>query len=359
MKTLQTQYNLIKEGKGHKDVFLKEAKRIFPNEVRKIANFDEAANELKRRGIISENYVDLQPINNISTPKQGFENAFSLFLSEEAKAVEKKVSKEVEEYSSHGYDTADKDNQNNLIFDQFQNGVYFEAKQAPEKDLEDIKKIVQKNLEKDPIYYTKNGMFGVEAGYTDEAVALVPKEIKSKDSSGYGESTKKDFPEGEVGTGYLELKENKMISLINLLNENEEKKQPKKVKKETVESKLSEIEKAGKITTLEMQIEAIDEIIESKNQRISMVTEDDNLSQLVDRKKMKEMQREVKDLEKRKMKMEKLYEKMCGKSYTKEEIIDEVDEVSWNEKNNPSRGAAGERDPKKVGQSTSAYAVNK
>ena len=34
------------------------------------------------------------------------------------------------------------------------------------------------------------------------------------------------------------------------------------------------------------------------------------------------------------------------------------DEVSWNDKNNPTRGAAGERDPKKVGQSTSAYAVN-
>jgi len=90
-----------------------------------------------------------------------------------------------------------------------------------------------------------------------------------------------------------------------------------------------------------------------------MVTEDDSLSELVDKKKMKLMQREVKDLEKRKAKMEKLYEKMCGKSYTKEEVIDEQDEVSWNEKNNPSRGAAGERDPKKVGQSTSAYAVNK
>ena len=40
-------------------------------------------------------------------------------------------------------------------------------------------------------------------------------------------------------------------------------------------------------------------------------------------------------------------------------MVDEMDAVSWNEKNNPTRGAAGERDPKKVGQSTSAYAVNK
>ena len=29
MKTLQEQYNLIKEGKGHKDIFLKEAKKKF------------------------------------------------------------------------------------------------------------------------------------------------------------------------------------------------------------------------------------------------------------------------------------------------------------------------------------------
>jgi hypothetical protein len=92
----------------------------------------------------------------------------------------------------------------------------------------------------------------------------------------------------------------------------------KKIKKETMDSKLSEIEKAGKITTLEAQIEAISEMIESKNQRISMVTEDDNLSELVDKNKMKEMQREVKLLEKKKAGMEKMYEKMCGKKYVQE-----------------------------------------
>ena len=43
----------------------------------------------------------------------------------------------------------------------------------------------------------------------------------------------------------------------------------------------------------------------------------------------------------------------------KKEELDEMDEVSWNEKNNPTRGASKkELDPKKVGKSTSAYAVN-
>jgi len=55
-----------------------------------------------------------------------------------------------------------------------------------------------------------------------------------------------------------------------------------------------------------------------------MVTEDENLSELVDKNKMKDMQREVKDLEKKKMKMEKLYEKMSGKKYAKKEVVDET-----------------------------------
>ena len=93
-----------------------------------------------------------------------------------------------------------------------------------------------------------------------------------------------------------------------------DKPKKKKIKKETVDSKLAEIEKAGKITTLEAQIEALTELIETKNQRISMVTEDDNLSELVDKKKMKEMQREVKLLEKKKAGMEKMYEKLAGES---------------------------------------------
>ena len=53
-----------------------------------------------------------------------------------------------------------------------------------------------------------------------------------------------------------------------------------------------------------------------------MVTEDENLSELADKTKIKLMQREVRDLEKRKLKMEKLYEKMSGKGY-KKPVVDE------------------------------------
>jgi hypothetical protein len=367
MKTLQTQYNLIKEGKGHKDVFLKEAKSMFPNEIRTVANFEEATATLKNRGVITEHYVDLKPINKMeATPKLSWEKSFSSFLSEEeVKAESKKVSKEVEEDLSHAYDTKDKNNQDNLIFDQFQNGVYFEAKNSPEKDLEDIKNIVRKNLAKDPIYYTKNGMFGVEAGYTDDNVSLgIPKEAKGKHKS----------------SGYGDLKENKMISLLDLINEGEdarekeahygdaekddaahiddlekdmkddkkaETKVKKSSKKDSLASKLSEIEKAGKTVTMEAQIDAIDEAISTKQDKLKMIDEDENLSELVDKQKMKEMQKEIKLLEKQKATVEKMYEKLTGKGYTKKEIVDEMDSATWDRQN----GASLNTDPKTVGQS--------
>ena len=63
MKTLNEQYKLIKEDKGHKGVFLKEAKRLYPNLLTNSSNFKEASTILKQKNIISENFVGLSPIN--------------------------------------------------------------------------------------------------------------------------------------------------------------------------------------------------------------------------------------------------------------------------------------------------------
>ena len=192
MKTLTEQYRSVKKGKGPKDVFLKEAKRQFPNLVTNKATFGEASTILKQKGIISENYVDLKPINNvIERKKEGYEDAFAKFLAEaEAKAEEKKVSKEVEETEEHNYDYEDKKDPNNMIFGQIQMGYYYEMKQEKnaDKTIDEIKDIVFKNLAKDPIYYTKQGQFGEDIGYTDDAPSLGPTdEPKGKyKSSGYG-----------------------------------------------------------------------------------------------------------------------------------------------------------------------------
>ena len=339
MKTLQNQYNLIKKGKGDAEVFMKASKKQFPNFIRNAANLNETIFSLKHNHIISENMLGLGIVssNRTTTP-----DWFKIFnnnvktIKEEAKAVEKQPTKDVVDLETKGYNYKDKDEVNNLNFAEFLHGYYTEMKNPKNSDKteQELKDIVKKNLEKNPSYYVENTQFGVEGiGYTKDNVGLKPTQVKNPGiGGGYGEATKKEFPKGAVGTGYLELGENRRKLKTNLL-ENlplgeklPPKPKSKKIKKETTDSKLSEIDKNGRIATLEIQIEALDDIISSKNERISMVSEDDSLSELMDKKKIKEMQKEINLLEKRKTVMEKLYEKMCGKSYTKKEMVSEDDE---------------------------------
>jgi hypothetical protein len=54
MKTLQEQYNLIKEGKGNKDFFMKSVRNIFPEYVNQYTSYDDAVGILKNKSILSE-----------------------------------------------------------------------------------------------------------------------------------------------------------------------------------------------------------------------------------------------------------------------------------------------------------------
>ena len=96
------------------------------------------------------------------------------------------------------------------------------------------------------------------------------------------------------------------------------------MKKESIDSKLAEIGKQGDIVKLEAQIGFLDEEIATKSSRVNSISEDENLSELVDKKKMKEMQREIKLLEKKSLGMKKVYEKLAEKKYYEEKIVDET-----------------------------------
>ena len=54
MKTLQEQYILIKEGKGNKDHFLKQAKTLFPEYINQYSDYDTTVKVLKSKSILSE-----------------------------------------------------------------------------------------------------------------------------------------------------------------------------------------------------------------------------------------------------------------------------------------------------------------
>jgi hypothetical protein len=196
--TLQEQYNLIKEGKGHKDVFLKTAKSQFPNIVPNAATFEQTSALLKQRSIISE------AIWGVATGKTTQPDWFSIFnenvnenyvassQEEPVKNNDKKVSKEVEEDQESNFDYKDPKNRDNVYGQEFLNGYYTEMKDPKnsEKTVDELLELVSKNLAKDRLHYVKDGQFGVKGlGYTEDAPGLgAGKEAKGKyKSSGYGD----------------------------------------------------------------------------------------------------------------------------------------------------------------------------
>ena len=393
MKTLQEQYNLIKEGKGHKSVFLKEAKSQFPGMINNAATFDQATHILKKRSVISENYVDLKPINTIeASTKQPWEDKFANYLSEASKPAlnpivnndmkantkeseakiksepklkfemetnqtgRYKISDGVENIASHNYDYSPKvDNINNVNAQEMMNGVYCEIKNQPSLTLEEAQEKVIKNLSKDSLHYVKEGQFGVAGlGYQQESAGLpnvdsqwsvvkegVRKALKeslnsfsaklnedsfeeardkaidaSQDKAGMEEEARPDYPDVD-GDGDTEEPMAKAAK----------DKKAKKPKKESIDSRLAEIGKEAEEVKMEAQLDFLHDHIQEKLDRVTSISEDENLSELIDKTKMKQMQREIKDLERKKMKMEKIYEKSCGKKYAKKEMVDETEEV--------------------------------
>jgi len=375
-KTLQDQYLLIKEGKGHVGVFLTEAKRQFPNIIRNAATFDEAVASLKTKNIISENVISVMPAMMDRPKKESYETAFETFLAEakkknedeKVKAEEKKVSKPVEEDLAHNYDNSDDKNPDNMIFDQIMTGYYTEMKDPKnaDKTMQELKDIVFKNLAKDPIYYTKNGQFGVkDLGYTTEAPGLgEPKEAKGKyKSSGYGDlkegvekfvSDVKDAVTGkkdskftpeeikaklkqkreeelkrrkEAGESLEELAIRKVVQEMIDAELNESYSEPiKESLKESVEKDLADINKEAEHEVLQSKLDKIDALIDHRRSKLSKLDEDEDMKALTDKKKVKELEKDIKKLEVARKKVEKMMSKFKGKKAASKEVIDEVED---------------------------------
>ncbi len=102
----------------------------------------------------------------------------------ENKAKEKKTTKEVEDIQSHNYDYKNKESIDNHNGAEFLLGFYVESRNVKNinKTVEDIRNIVIKNLSKDPLFYVKNGQFGIkDLGYVDKAPGLgKTKEVTGK-----------------------------------------------------------------------------------------------------------------------------------------------------------------------------------
>jgi hypothetical protein len=192
-QTLQSQYNLIKEGKGNKAIFLKSAYRLFPDMLSPVNTFEDTVKILKNRSIISEGVGGLVTTGKKQDWHAIFnDNITTLKEEKEAKAEEKETTKEVTDMATRGYNYKDEKNYDNVFGQEFLKGYYTEMKDPKntDKHVEELRAIVAKNLAKDINFYVKDGQFGIKGvGYQTEAPGLgEPKEPKGKHkSSGYGD----------------------------------------------------------------------------------------------------------------------------------------------------------------------------
>jgi hypothetical protein len=337
MKTLQEQYNLIKEGKGHKGVFLKEAKRLFPNIVPNAATFEQTAKLLKQRSVISENIFPLIPSAGLNPF-----TSFDKFINEEAKATETKPTKEVSEKETAGYDYKDQKNSNNQIYDQYINGLKFEMEQNPEllaykptEALLKVKEIVVKNLEKDPLYYMKNAAFGVkDLGYTELKKQEDP--TGKYKSSGYGDLKENTMNKSDklielleeaiagvpsLGNPFADRKKTNYESKFEAFltetedekikegeaayeykrgekagEEMEKKDQMKKKGRMKMAEVLKEAERLGEMARKKVQAKIYEKAIKERKEAMS-INEDESLSEFINQSAIQEVAKEIKELE--------------------------------------------------------------
>ena len=91
------------------------------------------------------------------------------------------------------------------------------------------------------------------------------------------------------------------------------------------EAALREIDAQSAIVAMEAKIEKLKEMATKKKEKMKMVQEDENLSELIDKRAMSAMMKEIKQIEKMQEKLERLYEKKNGKKMPK--MVDEEEKV--------------------------------
>jgi hypothetical protein len=359
MKSLQNQYNLIKEGKGNKELFLKEAKAQFPQYITNVQTFDQVIHSLTEKGILSETLM----LGGVAQPKN--QDWFKIF-NENVKAELKDTDKEVEEMETRGYDYKEKNN-NNISTAEMLKGYYVEMRDPKhaEKTEDQIKAIVVKNLEKDPLFYVKDGEFGVKGlGYKSEhpglpkdiygnyALGIEPKvKLTGKYKSSGMEPVKLNeslteaeeemyvvysYPDGKEDQKELYRKDNSLRDAklragnLNIMYKedsdiysymkqseweaqygplSENKYTLSEAKKRAIEKDIAEIEKMGEVAAWENRIMRIQEKIDELTNKMT-VTEGDDVKEYVDKRLVKELGKDIKLLEKKKA----LYEKQKAKA---------------------------------------------
>jgi len=93
--------------------------------------------------------------------------------------------------------------------------------------------------------------------------------------------------------------------------------------RESVEKDLADINKEAEHEVLQAKLDKIDDLIDHRRSKLSKLDEDEDMKALTDKKKVKELEKDIKKLEVARKKVEKMMSKFKGK---KKEVIDETEE---------------------------------
>jgi hypothetical protein len=96
--------------------------------------------------------------------------------------------------------------------------------------------------------------------------------------------------------------------------------------KEGVEKEIAEINKMAEYEVLESKLQKLADAIEKRQSQLGKLDEDEDMKALTDKNKIKDLQKDIKTLEKAKTKLEKVISKQKGK-VKKTEVIDEDEEI--------------------------------
>jgi hypothetical protein len=199
-KTLQQQYSLIKEGKGSKDDFLKSARRVFPELIAPLTDYNTAVTILRNKSILNEG------VGGVTTGRKDWFKIFNDNIQEAVGVKDKKeygdqntfekIDKDVAKDLESNFDNNDPKNIDNLYGQSFLLGYLTEMgdPKNAKKTVDELKAIVAKNMGKDINYYHTKASFGIKGiGYVDNSPSLgEPIAPKGKyKSSGYGDLNKK------------------------------------------------------------------------------------------------------------------------------------------------------------------------
>jgi hypothetical protein len=94
--------------------------------------------------------------------------------------------------------------------------------------------------------------------------------------------------------------------------------------RESVEKDLADINKEAEHEVLQSKLDKIDALIDHRRSKLGKLDEDEDMKALTDKKKVKELEKDIKKLEIARKKVEKMMSKFKGK---KKEVIDEVEDL--------------------------------